>query len=144
MLSWTSTNTALYLDGACLTNGPGITVLPNTTVISNGFTIGNSDAATGLLQMHGAVNSLTSYNYALDADTVSGEWTVNGIFYLHVSLYRAILPMRPIRRVFRTFTMSSAGKASSKSLARTLNNTLHQQRCLDHQRYLLARHQRVC
>ena len=82
VLSWTSTNTALYLDGACLTNGPGITVLPNTTVISNGFTIG-SDAATGLLQMHGAVNSLTSYNYALDADTVSGEWTVNGIFYLH-------------------------------------------------------------
>jgi hypothetical protein len=81
-LSWTSTNTSLYVDGACLTNGPGISVLPNTDVISNGFTIG-SDAATGMLQMHGAINSLKTYNFPLDANTISAEWVLDGIFYLH-------------------------------------------------------------
>ena len=60
-LTWTSTNTALFVDGNCLTNGSGIIVLPSSTVLSNGFTIG-SDAATGTLQMHGALNSMTTYN----------------------------------------------------------------------------------
>ena len=64
-LTWTSTNTVLYVDGNVLTNGPGITVLPSMAVISNGFAIG-SDAQTGLLQMHGAINSLYSYNFPLD------------------------------------------------------------------------------
>lgn len=83
-LTWTSTNTALYVDGNCLTNGPGITVLPSIAVISNGFTIG-SDAQTGLLQMHGAINSLYSYNYPLDGGTINAEFVLGQIFYLHES-----------------------------------------------------------
>jgi hypothetical protein len=82
VLSWTSTNTSLYVDGMCMTNGPGISVLPSTDVIARGFTIG-SDAATGVSQMHGAINSLKTYNYALDANTISAEWVLDGIFYLH-------------------------------------------------------------
>ncbi|MGA2751068.1 MAG: LamG-like jellyroll fold domain-containing protein [Verrucomicrobiota bacterium] len=81
VLSWTSTNTSLYVDGICMTNGPGISILPSTSIISQGFTIG-SDAATGTLQMHGAMNSLTSYGYALDAGTVSANWVLDGVFYL--------------------------------------------------------------
>ena len=61
VLTWTSANTALFVDGICLTNGPGISVLPNSSVIGNGFAIG-SDAATGVMQMHGAINGLTTYN----------------------------------------------------------------------------------
>jgi hypothetical protein len=57
-------------------------VLPSTDVIARGFTIG-SDAATGVSQMHGAINSLKTYNYALDANTISAEWVLDGIFYLH-------------------------------------------------------------
>jgi hypothetical protein len=81
-LTWTSTNSALFVDGVCLTNGPGISVLPSSDVLAEGFTIG-SDAATGMLQMHGALNSLTSYNYALDPSSIGAEWVLAGIFYLH-------------------------------------------------------------
>ncbi len=79
-LSWCSTNTSLYLNGVCVTNGPGISVLPSPEVMSNGFAIG-SDAATGLLQMHGSMNGLVTYNCQLDGATVDAEWTLNGIFY---------------------------------------------------------------
>jgi hypothetical protein len=79
-LTWTTTNTSLFVDGVCLTNGPGISALPNSTVLSQGFTIG-SDAATGTQQMHGSLSSLVSFNAALDADSVSAEWVLNGIFY---------------------------------------------------------------
>lgn len=79
-LSWTETNTALYVDGDCVTNGPGITILPSMEVASNGFSIG-SDVATGTLQMHGAMNSLQSYSYPLAASEVSSAWVLSGIFY---------------------------------------------------------------
>ncbi len=83
-LTWTSTNTVLYVDGNVLTNGPGISVLPSLAVMSNGFAIG-SDAQTGLLQMHGAINSLYSYNFPLDPGSINAEYVLGQIFYLHES-----------------------------------------------------------
>jgi hypothetical protein len=80
-LTWTSTNTALFVDGKCLTNGPGISVLPSSDVLAEGFTIG-SDAATGTLQMNGAINSLASYNYALESNSINDAYILNSIFYL--------------------------------------------------------------
>jgi len=74
-LTWSSTNTTFYLNGVCVTNGPGVTVLPSLEVMSNGFAIG-SDAATGLLQMHGAMNHLMTYNYQLNASAVRGQWAL--------------------------------------------------------------------
>lgn len=79
-LSWCETNTSLYVDGECLTNAPGISVLPNDSVISSGFSIG-SDSVTGVAQMHGAINEITTYGYALDPVTISSEWVLAGIFY---------------------------------------------------------------
>ncbi len=79
-LAWTSTNTTLYVDGAFATNGPGLSVLPPANALTNGFTIG-SDLATGTLQMHGAMNNLTTYNYPVDANTVETIWTLAGVFY---------------------------------------------------------------
>jgi hypothetical protein len=80
-LTWSSTNTSLFVDGTCLTNGPGISVLPGMDVISNGFTIG-SDIATGMLQMHGALNSLATYNYVLDSGSINVEAVLEAIYYL--------------------------------------------------------------
>lgn len=79
-LTWSETNTALYVDGTCVTNGAGISILPSMEVASNGFSIG-SDMATGTMQMHGAMNSLQSYNYPLAQSDVSGAWVLTGIFY---------------------------------------------------------------
>jgi hypothetical protein len=85
-LSWTTTNTSLFVNGVNVTNGPGISALPSSSVLSNGFTIG-SDTATGLLQMHGAINGLTSYNYPLDPGTVDTDWVLSGIFYFRNNPY---------------------------------------------------------
>ncbi len=82
-LTWSSTNTSLYVDGICLTNGPGISILPDTSVISNGFTIG-SDLATGMLQMHGAMNSLATYNYVLSGSAVDTQAVLSEILYYSV------------------------------------------------------------
>jgi hypothetical protein len=79
-LAWSSTNSTFYLNGAYVTNGPGVAVLPSPRVISNGFAIG-SDAATGLLQMHGAMTDLTTYNYQLNTSAVNGEWALYGVYY---------------------------------------------------------------
>jgi len=80
-LTWSGGNTAFYFNGVCVTNGPGVGVLPSLEVLSNGFAIG-SDAATGLLQMHGAMSRLTTYDDPLDAASVEGEWALNCIFYM--------------------------------------------------------------
>jgi hypothetical protein len=36
-----------------------------------------------MLQMNGALNSLASYNYALDASSIGTEWILEGIFFNH-------------------------------------------------------------
>ena len=117
-LTWTSTNTALYVDGNCLTNGPGITVLPSIAVISNGFTIG-SDAQTGLLQMHGAINSLYSYNYPLDGGTINAEFVLGQIFYLHESGALGNFTNAPYSPGYPTSLITLADQVICKSSART-------------------------
>jgi hypothetical protein len=79
-LTWTGTNTCLYVDGVCLTNGPGISALPDSSVLSNGFAIGG-DSSTGILQMHGAMNGLKSYNFPLDPGSIAAEWALISVFY---------------------------------------------------------------
>ena len=48
-LTYSPTNTALYLDGVLATNGPGVTVYPGPDVLTNGFIIGsdNNGALSG-------------------------------------------------------------------------------------------------
>jgi hypothetical protein len=79
-LDWSSTNTVLFVNGECAAVGPGISVLPNTNALTNGFTIG-SDLATGHLQMHGAMSGLTTYNFPLSTNDVLSAWVLDGIFY---------------------------------------------------------------
>ena len=50
-LTYSPTNTALYLDGVLITNGPGVTVYPGPDVLTNGFYFGSD--SNGVLQAHG-------------------------------------------------------------------------------------------
>src|SRR5437588_11143652 len=74
-------NTALYWDGALLTNGPALTYWPGPTVLSNGFFIGSD--STGGSQARGMFDDLAAYDVQLDADTVFSLWYSGWIFYMN-------------------------------------------------------------
>jgi hypothetical protein len=74
VVTYSATNTALYLEGALAATGPGITVLPLPEVLSNGFSIGSDGNATGLSQARGVYNSLLTFDYPLDATTISNNY----------------------------------------------------------------------
>jgi Concanavalin A-like lectin/glucanases superfamily len=78
-LTWSSTNTALYVDGALATNGAGISVLPSAQVQSNGFWIGSD--SVGSQQAQGMFGAVTTYNYPLDTNYVYAIYTLSSIFY---------------------------------------------------------------
>ncbi|MGP8201381.1 MAG: LamG-like jellyroll fold domain-containing protein [Limisphaerales bacterium] len=79
-LTYSSTNTALYIDGSFVTNGPGITIYPSSEVLSNGFWLGSDSSGTN--QCHGILDDVSTYNYPLDADTISSAFVLSEIFYL--------------------------------------------------------------
>ena len=68
-LTYSATNTALYLDGALATNGPGVTVYPGPDVLANGLYIGSD--SNGVLQAHGLFNTVQTYNYPLGSNDVA-------------------------------------------------------------------------
>jgi hypothetical protein len=68
-LTYSATNTALYLDGTLVTNGPGVTVYPGSDVLANGFSIGSD--SNGVYQANGLFNNLYTYNTPLDATTIT-------------------------------------------------------------------------
>ena len=78
-VTYTATNSQLFLDGTNAANGPGVTIYPNDTILSNGFWIGS--ASNGIAQCHGAISELTTYNYPLDSNTINATFTLTSIFY---------------------------------------------------------------
>ncbi|HEY4415437.1 MAG TPA: LamG-like jellyroll fold domain-containing protein, partial [Verrucomicrobiae bacterium] len=71
-LTYTSTNTSLYLDGSLATNGTGALYYPNATERTNGFRLG-SDAA-GSEQAKGQFDELETFNYPLNASDISSNY----------------------------------------------------------------------
>jgi hypothetical protein len=67
-LTYSATNTVLYLDGVPATNGPPVSVYPGPKVLANGFTIGSD--SNGVLQAHGLFNTVDTYDYPLATNTV--------------------------------------------------------------------------
>jgi hypothetical protein len=67
-LTYSSSNTALYLDGALATNGAGLTAWPGPDVLAGGFYFCSD--SNGLNQAGGALDDLYTYNVPLDADAV--------------------------------------------------------------------------
>ena len=67
-LTYSPTNTALYLDGALATNGPGVTIYPGPDALTNGFCIGSD--SSGVYQAHGLFDTVATYNYPLNSNDV--------------------------------------------------------------------------
>lgn len=72
-LTYSATNTALYLDGAFVTNGPPLTVYPGPDALANGFFIGSD--STGVNQANGLFNNVYTYKVPLDADKIQQTFT---------------------------------------------------------------------
>jgi hypothetical protein len=67
-VTYSETNSALYLDGEFITNGPGMTVYPGQDVLTNGLFIGSSPGGTN--EAHGLFNTVQTYNYPLSSDDI--------------------------------------------------------------------------
>ena len=78
-LTYSPTNTALYLDGVLATNGPGVTVYPGSDVLTNGFFIGADE--TGLYQANGLFNTVATYSYPLSSNDVQTIFNWNYTYY---------------------------------------------------------------
>ena len=78
-VTYSPTNTALYLDGAFVTNGLPMTVYPGADVLTNGFEIGSD--SNGVLQAHGYFNTVQTYNYPLAATDVQTLFNSQDIPY---------------------------------------------------------------
>jgi len=91
------TNTALYWDGALLTNGPALAYWPGAEVLSNGVSIG-SDSETGLAQARGMFDDIVTYSSQLDTDTLLTGFLSGFPFYantLNEANWFASAPSQP-------------------------------------------------
>jgi hypothetical protein len=80
-LTYSATNSALYLDGVLATNGRPVTNGPGFSVLTNGFLIG-SDGETGLAQARGMFDDVTTYNTPLDEVTIGLTYFNQSAVYL--------------------------------------------------------------
>lgn len=73
-LTYSATSSALYLEGQLVANGPGVTVIPGAEVLASGFSIGSDGNGSGMLQSRSVFNGIATYNYPLDALTISNNY----------------------------------------------------------------------
>ncbi|PWU12226.1 MAG: hypothetical protein C5B50_21875 [Verrucomicrobia bacterium] len=64
-----ASNTALYLDGQWITNGPPTTCLPGSDALTNGFYIGSD--SNGIAQIHGMFDDLFTYDHPLTSNEIA-------------------------------------------------------------------------
>jgi hypothetical protein len=80
VLTYSPTNTALFLDGVLATNGPGVTVYPGPDVLTNGFCVGSD--SSGVYQAHGLFNTVQTYGYPLDSNDVQALYNWYDPYYI--------------------------------------------------------------
>ncbi len=80
VLTYSSTNTALYMDGELATSGPPVTVFPGPDVLTNGFYLGSD--SNGVLQAQGMFNSLYTFSTPLDAGIINELFNRSYGFYI--------------------------------------------------------------
>lgn len=68
-LTYSQTNSSLYIDGQWVTNGSGVAYWPTPAALTNGFFIGSD--STGQLQARGEFVNLTTWNIVLDVSLIS-------------------------------------------------------------------------
>jgi hypothetical protein len=67
-ITYSPSNSALYVDGLLVTNGLPVSYHPDSSVLTNGFSIGSD--ATGTVQVHGMIDNVATCAYPLKADTI--------------------------------------------------------------------------
>jgi len=78
-LTWSATNSALYMDGDLLTIGLPVTCGPGLDALTNGFFIGSD--SSGNNQAHAMFDDLATYGYPLDPDTIGITAAFDSIFF---------------------------------------------------------------
>jgi hypothetical protein len=78
-LTYSSTNSSLYLDAELMTNGLPVTVWPSSDVLSNGFFLGS--ASNGLAQAHGMFDDMSTYDHEIDLDTIYDAYFIYSVFF---------------------------------------------------------------
>ena len=68
-LTYSVTNTALYVDGLFATNGHGMTIWPSTNVLGNGFYFGSD--TNGQAQAHGMLDDVATFDVVMDTNTIA-------------------------------------------------------------------------
>ena len=79
-LTYSATNTALYLDGALAASGSGVTIFPGLDVLTNGFYIGSD--SNGVYQAQGLFNSVATYSTPMDAGTIQQIFNQTYPYYM--------------------------------------------------------------
>jgi len=79
-LTYSATNTALYLDGVLAASGSGVTIFPGLDVLTNGFYIGSD--SNGVYQAQGLFNSVATYNTPMDAGTIQQIYSQTYPYYM--------------------------------------------------------------
>ncbi len=93
VLTYSSTNSALFVDGRLVTNGPGVTIYPGSDVLSNGFWMGSD--SNGVLQARGVFGEVATYSNQLDASAVSGDYVMEYPFYPEAPTTYSAIPPAP-------------------------------------------------
>jgi hypothetical protein len=78
-LTYSATNTALYIDGVLATNGPGMTVWPGDDVLADGFFIG-SDSEGGA-QARGIFDDFSTYSFPLAGQEIADHFSTYSFYY---------------------------------------------------------------
>jgi hypothetical protein len=73
-LTYSISNSALYLDGVMVAAGDAFSIRPGSDVLTNGFLIGSD--SNGVAQAHGQFEDLSTSSYARDAIFILAEYTL--------------------------------------------------------------------
>jgi len=78
-LTYSQTNSTLWIDAVPITNGPPVTYWPGPDVLTNGFFIGSD--SSGFSQAHGMFDDLFTYDHEISGKTITNEFWYGGIWY---------------------------------------------------------------
>ncbi len=93
-LTYSTTNTALYLDGKLSASGAGLSVFPGPEVQADGFGIGSD--SNGLAQAHGLFDDIYTFGFPLDAVTVSSIYLqLRGAYSINIFNIQERIPSAP-------------------------------------------------
>lgn len=118
-LSYSATNTALYLDGLLATNGSGLTVLPSANVITNGFFIGSD--STGFEQSRCMFDDVYTFPNPITADDAENIYD-NQFFDFYLSPYNNL--DQPYNNPDPFFTNTSSLMVNIASISNNLAGLL--------------------